>query len=308
MKKIIVNKINMCYVNKHTFIWSLKMIERLLLIFFSFSFLFIGCENPSSSNGSDESESSGSSNFRLIKETAYESNGQIMYYDTYHYNSDGKLIRENGYDPSGTLGEYITYEYDSNGNQIKISYYEDDNEDGVIECYSYDIFECNSNGKETKKTEYDLQEDGSYSCSGNHITEYTYDYNSEGDKHKSYNYNGDGGQYSTIEYIYNSNGLLERLDFYRPSTGELFAKHTYTYNDQGSKTEERNYYEGDLLGTTYFDWNSDGKIACRTIYSYNPDYTYKETFSYDSNGNNVRIDSISSYGNDYIIYEYEALD
>ena len=51
-----------------------------------------------------------------IEENYYNSNGRLIYKNTYKYDEKGNIIEENHYDSNGRLDSKYTYEYDKNNN------------------------------------------------------------------------------------------------------------------------------------------------------------------------------------------------
>ena len=51
-----------------------------------------------------------------IEENYYNSNGSLIYKNTYKYDEKGNIIEENHYDSNGRLDSKYTYEYDKNNN------------------------------------------------------------------------------------------------------------------------------------------------------------------------------------------------
>lgn len=127
---------------------------------------------------------------------------------------------------------------------------------------------------------------------------YVHEYNPDGTIAKSYVYDpwGNGELLGTIEYTYNGDGLVERVDMYH-ADGAFMGALVFTYNQDGSYTEE-NYDETNTLTVTYtYDANdkiirsedSDGKIS---------EYTY--------NGEVLSSITVTSTDGSYDIYEYNA--
>ena len=70
-----------------------------------------------------------------IEENYYNSNGSLIYKNTYKYDEKGNKIEEYHYDEDGKFNYKTTYKYDEKGNTIEINNY---NSDGRLDSkYTY---------------------------------------------------------------------------------------------------------------------------------------------------------------------------
>ena len=99
-----------------------------------------------------------------IEENYYNSNGSLIYKNTYKYDEKGNKIEENYYNSNGRLYSKTTYKYDEKGNMIEDNFY--DSDDGSLiykNTYKYD-----EKGNNIEKNNYD--------SNGRLDSKYTYEY------------------------------------------------------------------------------------------------------------------------------------
>ena len=99
-----------------------------------------------------------------IEENYYNSNGSLIYKNTYKYDEKGNIIEENYYNSNGRLYSKTTYKYDEKGNMIEDNFY--DSDDGSLiykNTYKYD-----EKGNNIEKNNYD--------SNGRLDSKYTYEY------------------------------------------------------------------------------------------------------------------------------------
>ena len=99
-----------------------------------------------------------------IEENYYNSNGSLIYKNTYKYDEKGNIIEENYYNSNGRLYSKTTYKYDEKGNMIEDNFY--DSDDGSLiykNTYKYD-----EKGNNIEKNNYD--------SNGRLYSKYTYEY------------------------------------------------------------------------------------------------------------------------------------
>ena len=130
-----------------------------------------------------------------IEENYYNSNGSLIYKNTYKYDEKGNKIEENYYNSNGRLYSKTTYKYDEKGNMIEDNFY--DSDDGSLiykNTYKYDE-------KGNKIEEYHYDEDGKF----NYKT--TYKYDEKGNKIEYNDYDSDGrlNSKTTYKYEYDKN-------------------------------------------------------------------------------------------------------
>ena len=85
-----------------------------------------------------------------IEENYYNSNGSLIYKNTYKYDEKGNKIEENYYNSNGRLYSKTTYKYDEKGNMIEDNFY--DSDDGSL-IYK-NTYEYDKNNNWTQRIEY----------------------------------------------------------------------------------------------------------------------------------------------------------
>ena len=86
-----------------------------------------------------------------IEENYYNSNGRLIYKNTYKYDEKGNIIEENYYNSNGRLYSKATYKYDEKGNMIEDNFYDSDNGSLIYKnTYKYD-----EKGNNIEKNNYD---------------------------------------------------------------------------------------------------------------------------------------------------------
>ena len=99
-----------------------------------------------------------------IEENYYNSNGSLIYKNTYKYDEKGNKIEENYYNSNGRLYSKTTYKYDEKGNMIEDNFY--DSDDGSLiykTTYKYD-------------EKGNIIEENHYDSNGRLDSKYTYEY------------------------------------------------------------------------------------------------------------------------------------
>ena len=99
-----------------------------------------------------------------IEENYYNSNGSLIYKNTYKYDEKGNMIEDNFYDSNdGSLIYKNTYKYDEKGNKIEEYHYDEDGKFNYKYTYKYD-----EKGNNIEKNNYD--------SNGKLDSKYTYEY------------------------------------------------------------------------------------------------------------------------------------
>ena len=98
-----------------------------------------------------------------IEENYYNSNGSLIYKNTYKYDEKGNKIEENYYNSNGRLYSKTTYKYDEKGNKIEEYHYDEDGKFNYKYTYKYD-----EKGNNIEKNNYD--------SNGRLDSKYTYEY------------------------------------------------------------------------------------------------------------------------------------
>ncbi|MBI35690.1 MAG: hypothetical protein CMP67_10060 [Flavobacteriales bacterium] len=231
----------------------------------------------------------------LIEEASYESDGDLFWKTTYHFDKNGNKVERNYISPNGSIGvdkygkkivpasnkpngslvfKYI-YKYDNNGNKVEEAKYKPDGSlmekttfkydknDEITNVYTYDPFE-----KQIYKTSYQkkyysngIQKEKSlYNASGE--LKATYKYDDNGNETEEAIYNSDGSLSYKHIYKYDNNGNKIEFAFYRKSNDSLTleVKETYKYDYKGNLTESTVYNLGHSLSSKYnFEYEYDSK-------------------------------------------------
>lgn len=200
---------------------------------------------------------------RILRETAYDDIGNIIWWHDFTYNDLWQQNSITAYDRNGNVIKRLELTYDEMGNALN-DYWEmrnpGDELDGYIAraekewenglcikeiCYGFTenfskstfYYEYDENGNEKRQIEYigdnknPSSESRSYYDDKNRLikveTEDYYD--------KEYNY--------TDTYEYNDEGLVARMNIYN-AQNELERYYTYEYNDKGQQVR-KNIFDGD---------------------------------------------------------------
>jgi hypothetical protein len=243
--------------------------------------------------------------YLLSKQTYYDENGDVEFYEEYEYDDNGNNISVKWYS-DGMMSSFDTYEYDSNGNMIKLIYtYE--NEESVF------LYEYDSNGTETRSTRYSgdiILEDNYYDSYGNIIDDFIYDddgtldyemitdneYDANGNLLKAKSYFSDDSEsiIELMEYEYDDNGNCV-VEIFRlgdeSSTPYSTTENEYDLNGNMIKRTVTNY-KGFVDELEENEYNADGKILSNKYTSYNDgvvdeEYSYSSQYTYDANGNEI---------------------
>ena len=98
-----------------------------------------------------------------IEENYYNSNGRLIYKNTYKYDEKGNKIEENYYNSNGRLYSKTTYKYDEKGNKIEDYHYDEDGKFNYKYTYKYD-------------EKGNIIEENHYDSNGRLDSKYTYEY------------------------------------------------------------------------------------------------------------------------------------
>ena len=98
-----------------------------------------------------------------IEENYYNSNGSLIYKNTYKYDEKGNKIEENYYNSNGRLYSKTTYKYDEKGNKIEEYHYDEDGKFNYKYTYKYD-------------EKGNIIEENHYDSNGRLDSKYTYEY------------------------------------------------------------------------------------------------------------------------------------
>ena len=229
-------------------------------------------------------------NNKTLKQTRFNSDGTVSYYQTYQYDSNGNQIGYTRYNSDGTFRERYENEYNSSGYQIKRTQYDVNG----IKVAEYEYAGTATNNNTVKQTWFNsngsVSSIAEYDANGNRF-KYT-QYNSDGsvNYYQTYQYDSNGNQIGYTRY--NSDGTFrERYENEYNASGYLIKR--TQYDASGNKIWEYEYagVSNNNYTTKQTRFNSDGTID------------YYETSEYDSNGNNIRINEYDADGNLRNYYE-----
>jgi len=174
-------------------------------------------------------------NGKLIKETYYDSEGNVSSVSEYTYDSNGRIIKLISHNESDEITMNYAFEYDESGNLTKFM-------DGFnVTVYTYSsenvLFESTDSNGETGE----LYNKATYDANGNAI-EYI-------------SYESDGSVRVTEKYTYDSFGKATEHTVY-DSEGNIEQKEIFKYDKNGNLTEESD--------TRY---SNDKETTVTTLYS-----------------------------------------
>lgn len=243
----------------------------------------------------------------LVRWEGYDTEGNLIWYDTYEYDEWENVIKESNFDGEGNLTSYMTSEYNADGKITSFVYYFGDGtvdnrttyeytENGDIskECYyagkdtlnEYIVYTYNENDDITTCTYYDGEDNFTYGV------EWKYDENRNTTEEISTDEDG----YQVISsFEYDDNGNL---------------KYSVTKDGEGVISDEYYYHEnGDIDCEWYYE---DGAVA--TIYTHLYDDEYVMQIDYYENEKPVRTElcdeegfvlkEIVDFGSNYYLYKY----
>ena len=235
----------------------------------------------------------------LVKETQYDSEGNINRLCEYTYDAIGNEIKyvRNDADGSESLKESV---YDENGNEIQRIIYNDEGDiTSQMDC-TYDDY-----GVLVKYTLHDsdgILED-IYDEDGNVVKETSYgndgnleywgeaNYNSAGDVTKSVVYYSDGSIRRVEEHTYDSKGNLTKV-YVHDEEQEIddWTEMTYVYDENDNETEVITYDSSGEIQRTEKSYNSDGNLINSISYDSQGIISIWHEYDYDANGNrNIEI-------------------
>ncbi len=154
--------------------------------------------------------------YQLTKRTTYDTHGNLMFYSTFTYNSNGNPEQNNNYNADNELLSYIIFEYDSNGNQIKYTEYNPNDTVHAFFAFEYDV---NSR----------IQQGYRYDPGGLPEKYLTYEYDDNNRLIKKNFFNMNGSLFSYYTYIYNSYGN-EMMSMYYDAWNKLLNYSNSEYN------------------------------------------------------------------------------
>ena len=222
----------------------------------------------------------------------YLSDGSIEDRVTNAYNTDGKLAEEVLYDADGVIAERRTLEYSEKGKLLKeFKHYEDGSRD--ITTYVYDeaghltekIFGDDSSYVE-KREVFTFEGDKLISVQefgeeDDLLKSRTYTYDADGNLEESSESPTDNGGRKVT--IFNSNALPELVKYYSEA-GNLIARHTYEYNENGQVTD---ISEETQSGTSssHTEYDENGQAVIIEDKSANEELNHRIERTYDQGGN-----------------------
>ena len=263
----------------------------------------------------------------------------------YEYDSAGRQTKKTNYDEFGERSEWEERQYDAAGRETEVSLfysgwesprrrtvsvYEDgnlirvmkyeSNQDGEQELDSWEEYEYDDSGNQTKKTplypldrltrEFDaegrcvreLQTGESYDPwrDAPGLYEYVYD---EAGRRTGRTRSIGGVQLGRSDYDYDEKGVLIRMDNC-DAAGEL-TEHRYEYDGAGLlKTESVYEEDGSLRGRGEYEYDAAGKLIAFTVYLQNK-IKIRAVYEYDAEGRNTAKNVFSGDGEMDYRTEYE---
>lgn len=133
--------------------------------------------------------------YQLTKRNTYDTHGNLMFYSTFIYNSNGIPERRDNYNADNDLISYIIFEYDSFGNKVKYTEY---GPDGTEQAF------------------------------------FTFEHDLQGRIQQGYRHDTKGVPEKYITYVYDDNNRLIKKSYFNMN-GSLFSYYTYTYNLHGNE-------------------------------------------------------------------------
>jgi hypothetical protein len=108
---------------------------------------------------------------------------------------------------------------------------------------------------------------------------------------------------------YNESGIKTDGEAYSfdPQTRKLWEVYKYTYNDRGEMIGLKTYdATGNLKETVVCKYNGLGREKEESSYYSDGSFSYKETYTYDNNGNLVEVDQHQSDNDSKTTYKYDT--
>ncbi|MCF8380173.1 MAG: T9SS type A sorting domain-containing protein [Bacteroidales bacterium] len=206
-----------------------------------------------------------------------------------NFSSDPDLWTKSGkeeffYNNDKKLASYLWFEYDEIDN-LWIEEYKEE--------VSYDE---NGNLSEVEISYFNTETD---EWAVSEKIEFTYDDGGNLMLMSDFEWDIDWVLYGTVEYFYNSNGVLDRIIYYNDE------KEEFTYNVNGTLSElNYYYYEADVWkkgSKEEYDYNSNDQVISTDGYYWNSDMSEwinfsRNEYSYDANGNPVEEINLDNSG------------
>ena len=206
----------------------------------------------------------------LLKETRFDSDGNLIDEHEYEYDAKGNLIKENYYEVDGR-GWRSEHEYDANGQEVKETLFDDD---GSID--SWFEYEYDTRGRRIKETEFypdgeiDVWKEYEYDFNGNLVKETSlypnpyrersigdwteYEYDTNGNRVKESYYDSSGSIIEWTEYEYDTNGNQVKETYYDSSgTRDIWIE--YKYDPYGNRVSGTYYDDsGSIYLWSKYEW------------------------------------------------------
>jgi hypothetical protein len=201
-----------------------------------------------------------------IKQTDYDSSGNIIGYEEYEYNSEGLAIKQTDYDSSGNIIEYGEAEYNNEGLPITLRVYSyNPNGDIYIWCWmegKYDssgnlIYICQDFATQAKiyrEYSYDefanVIEEKYYYGDSSRTYKYFYEYNELNKPTKKYTILLNGEQSTSEDEIkYDNKGEINE-----DTSGSHITRYEYNSNDDLIKESVYSYDSEELISWTEYEY------------------------------------------------------
>ena len=207
----------------------------------------------------------------------YDENDKILKSTEYVY-------RNNEWQASGYFTEY---EYDENGNQIKITDYKSKD---CIE--SYETFEYDDNGN---RISYKSSFPGVYK-----VYEIKDRYDDKGNLTET-QYFLEGVLFRYIYREYDDNNNLIKEYCFEDGTYEEFY-----YNDENKVRRKNNFKDGDFVGCSDYEYNTDGFAVIESVYTHHNGKNLLNSKIYtDEDGAILKEETYSSKGTLVLLCEFD---
>ena len=233
----------------------------LCIIMLSFSILTLSCVNNSIKNDLEKQNLNG--NLKSVKENnffAVDKFGEIVKSEkpmdridvSYIFNEKGNKVEETSYHSDGTLYEKKKYRYNEKEILVQCSDYLPNGELDQIFTYNYDENDC-------------LIEENRISTKGELYDRRAFKYDKKNNRIEERGYGYDRSLYYKCVFSYDDKGNLTEENTYDGTTGKLFRKSSYIFDEKSNE-------------------------IARTDYSLNGSANYEYTFKYvfDNEGNWIK--------------------
>lgn len=184
--------------------------------------------------------------------------GRMQQRLVFTYDSGGLLMEEKAYKSDSSLSHTYTFQYDKLGNRIEEFITEADGKLNTKYSYRFD-----SVGNKTEMIGYNMK------IPNQHFLTETYAYDVHYNKIKETSEHSSGNHVTVYSYTYDSNGKITELvvSEKHDRLGDSEYKETYTYDKAGNLVE-KNYCtaDGKVLDKSLFTYDASGNWISQTTY------------------------------------------